>query len=807
LANDIECKDSKSLNNGQGFISIGEFTGALSGLSDDGKIIYKIKNLSNQLFSVIKKGAKIHDLILTNVNITGLQVSALVGSVLDQNTTIRRVYIDGTINTPEGEFQWITGGGAVNVNQGIIDQVSIKLNMKGTLYRGFGGLVWTNYGTVSQSSADVNMNTLGDGLAPGGGGLVFENRGTIIDSYATGTMISRLGAGLTYTNTTTGIIKNSYSTVNLKANVENFGGLAAFNSGVITHSYWDTNVSGQIISAGGEGKSTSQMKQKATFVGWDFDSIWKINNTNSGDYPRLRNTLTIPIEITNCQQLQDMQKNTDGDYILANDIDCTDTKNWNKRSGFIPIGGQFNGPFFSGNFDGKGFKIDSLFINNSGTSISQGLWGSVTEPAKIKNVKLTNLNVLGFFLSNSGGVAGYVRGAVQIQNVSVQGTIANGNAGGIVGWNEGGSIEKSSADVNIINNSGFYAVSGGIVGFNKLGKLTEVFTKGNIQGCNGAGGLVGGSLGGTIKDSYSIANVTLENCKGSSGRIGGLVGYSVGETTPIENSYASGKVSVGFDQTPDVGGAVGVIYDYTKPLTSVYWDKDTTLQFRSANGPPENGKTTREMYKLKTFAGWDFSNVWRILEGQSYPHLKWEPVTLTIKFTGYAQGSITTNPTGIACSGQPTCTATFSAGTKVLLYPSGQQGTIFQSLTTTQGTDKVSCSSAQPIVCSIILNQDAVLNARFDLKANASVDVTLVDQITKKLLTANGTATLEGKDRKETIKIKKGKFSIVALKSQTYTLKINVSGYVSQTQPLVIMPEDQDKTKVIQYSLLKKADL
>ncbi len=66
-----------------------------------------------------------------------------------------------------------------------------------------------------------------------------------------------------------------------------------------------------------------------------------------------------PYQITNCVQLQEMQ-NVDvynpvhAYYVLMNDIDCSDTVNWNSGKGFVPIYS------FAGNFDGQGHKITDL---------------------------------------------------------------------------------------------------------------------------------------------------------------------------------------------------------------------------------------------------------------------------------------------------------------------------------------------------------------------------------------------------------------------------------------------------------------
>ena len=74
------------------------------------------------------------------------------------------------------------------------------------------------------------------------------------------------------------------------------GGLVGSNTGcVVSDSFWDAQTRGQSTSAGGTGKTTTEMKTAKTFleVGWDFvgetangtQDIWRIDEGK--DYPRL----------------------------------------------------------------------------------------------------------------------------------------------------------------------------------------------------------------------------------------------------------------------------------------------------------------------------------------------------------------------------------------------------------------------------------------------------------------------------------------------------------------------------------------
>jgi hypothetical protein len=99
-------------------------------------------------------------------------------------------------------------------------------------------------------------------------------------------------AGFAYFST----ILNSYSTGSVVASSTNRGGLigakyiSSLRSTTITDSFYDKATSGQSDSGKGTGKTTAQMKTKATFTNWDFDTIWDIDTsgTINDGYPYLR---------------------------------------------------------------------------------------------------------------------------------------------------------------------------------------------------------------------------------------------------------------------------------------------------------------------------------------------------------------------------------------------------------------------------------------------------------------------------------------------------------------------------------------
>ena len=119
---------------------------------------------------------------------------------------------------------------------------------------------------------------------------------------------------------------------------------------------------------------------------------------------------------------------------------------------------------------------------------------------------------------------------------------------------------------------------GSLVGFNHSGTLDNSFATGAVDGFNPVGGLIGTNHSGVLTNVYSICAVS------GSFSLGGLIGYNSGGT-----------------------------------YNDCFWDTQTSGQATSAGG---TGKTTAQMKQEATFTNWDFSTIWAIVEGVSYPTLR-----------------------------------------------------------------------------------------------------------------------------------------------------------------------------------------
>lgn len=94
--------------------------------------------------------------------------------------------------------------------------------------------------------------------------------------------------------------------------------------------------------------------------------------------------------------------------------------------------------------------------------------------------------------------------------------------------------------------------------------------------------------------------------------VGGLIGVNSGDK--VGACYSVGQVSGSIR----VGGLIGT-KDSGITMSDAYWDRETSGQVTSADG---SGRSTRALKQKSTFRRWDFTNVWDIQEGVSYPFFR-----------------------------------------------------------------------------------------------------------------------------------------------------------------------------------------
>lgn len=306
-----------------------------------------------------------------------------------------------------------------------------------------------------------------------------------------------------------------------------------------------------------------------------------------------------PYQVASATQLNEVRNHLTSHFIQTADIDLGGDDPagdfYHSGLGWVPIG-QFNSEF-EGSYNGDGYKITGLYIQRVGAGVRAGLFGYIDTDASLSDIHLVDVDVTGN--SAVGGLLGENKNG-SVTKCSVTGTVAGvSNVGGLVGMNGsgGGLVSLSYANVAVSGTN-----SGVLVGNNSSGNVNTSFTEGTSIAASG--GLVGRNNFGTIINSYSTVD----------GASGGITGYNSGSITV---TYAAG--------TSDTGGLIAS--DGGGSELGNYWNTDS--------GSPDNGfgtgLTDAEMKQQLSFSTWDFSTIWSIDEGVSYPYLKNNPPVIPLE--------------------------------------------------------------------------------------------------------------------------------------------------------------------------------
>ncbi|MDA3884892.1 MAG: hypothetical protein PF638_04790 [Candidatus Delongbacteria bacterium] len=360
-------------------------------------------------------------------------------------------------------------------------------------------------------------------------------------------------------------------------------------------------------------------------------------------------------------------------YIQANDIDVSDTQNWNSGAGWIPIGNWST--YFTGSYDGQGFSIDGLFINRPSDN-NVGFFGAI-DGGTVKNVVFTNVNITGS--ANIGGIVGNLDNSISlISNCKISGYVKGvQTTGGFVGAKMNGTIQNSSANCYVETMGG-----GGFAGNNSGGTISECYNYGKVASIKYSGetfylgGFMGSnSLGSTVQRCFSGANVEDHSNTSSTGSVGGFAGVNTGSV--ITDCYSTGNVLSEVGSTPYLGGFAGKninganIYNsfsigsvagsvvtggfvgdnYISNVYNSFWDTENSGVLTSQGG---TGKTTLEMKDSTTFtdAGWDLNSVWDVSlrANTGYPILRWKYSGLLPEILTLSVNNIMTNSAETECS-------------------------------------------------------------------------------------------------------------------------------------------------------------
>lgn len=373
-----------------------------------------------------------------------------------------------------------------------------------------------------------------------------------------------------------------------------------------------------------------------------------------------------PFIITNTSQFNEMRDNLTAYYELGNDIDMAGAT-WDG-----PVG-NWDTAYFQGSFDGNNYTISNFHWTHYDSTYGNpgGIWGALDMPAEgyIKNLFLTNYSLIA--LNNATGETccwGSVIGTDdstnpwEMSNIHVtdgffEGTYVTEDGGGMVGYFSGNNERMYNlswkGDVYLGGSSG--ALIGYITGeeigeylsfegnVHHRGRTTSLYSPGNV-----VGGLIGTMhTNGSLKNSYSIANISFTNTSGcdvlssidacaAAGLIGYIATIAVGgeyvpSTISIENSYFYGTLpenGSGVNNTvfssPDVAKKAIGAGSINITCTNTYYRLDAATSLDDAECDTGITGLNDDQFDNKfALTGFNFTTVWAI-DALSTPKFQWQ---------------------------------------------------------------------------------------------------------------------------------------------------------------------------------------
>lgn len=336
----------------------------------------------------------------------------------------------------------------------------------------------------------------------------------------------------------------------------------------------------------------------------------------------------------------DAEKPLDGDYILGQDIDCSELSP-------SPIGNADGLPF-TGTFDGANFTISNIdmVFADSETNRHVGLFATLGVAAEVKNLLMDACSFVNDKDSGSSTV-GSIAGRCQQLNATTEPTqitnckVTNGTVkshalvGGLIGLIETSDVTTLKTPLLQMENCSFegeailedyYSVSmGGLVGRTTRTEIEKCYFNGTLSASYN---MISGWIGGLIGEAFEM--LKMHNCycqaittivTSYNVRIGGLVCriYS-DEDTDIENCYSANDLSETTNSADKMGGLAYSFGDITEPelyVVDCHWDVDIAGTTLDACGV--SGEATSVMKTQDTYENWDFLSTWGIIGG-SYPN-------------------------------------------------------------------------------------------------------------------------------------------------------------------------------------------
>ncbi len=683
---------SSTANGGAGWNSLGngsaQFKGNFDGLGHTIDKLY-INNSTDEFIGLFgyTNGAIISNVGLTNIDITASYEEANVGALVgkNENSTINNSYAIGSV-TANGTYSNVGGLVGWNHSDSTINNSyargSVTSSVEGATVGGLVGI--NNNSSIDNSYATGSV--AGNGEYSEVGGLIGRGySSTINNSYASGSVTVKNELGESYSGGLYGRNTSSAAPTNSWYDNE-----ANTDSSMIDTSYgktkaeilalvggtWDNTIWSKI--SGGSSVEGYEILELPYLIGVTRDedkSVVLLFNSGLG-------TSVNPYTIKNWTQLQNINNSnilTQNYYFqLLNNLDSSSSGYTNLASstandgaGWNPLG-KNDSLAFTGNFDGLGHTIDSLYINRPNMD-NVGLFGLING-STIKNIGLINTTVTG--KDYVGALVGLNKQSIVKNVYSSNGSISGKNSlGGLIGNNINFSNITNSYASGSVTGIGSTFFTGGLVGSNSSSSTIEnSYFTGSIIGHSYVGGLVGVSTldAGIIKDSFYNNETSNFNGVGGNGSNGNPVSGVTGLTT-AQMAYGKYFSDAGWDILVDSSVTSSTpVLKYDSVNDKYVWAiAPLSLSYNLGTKTSQYNGLTQNLSSFYTTATSIFGNSYSFLDGTykfqvngidvtgyknaaTYENIKVASTNdfLNIASSGNTDGSLTITPKAISVSAE-----------------------------------------------------------------------------------------------------------------------------------------------------------
>lgn len=661
LANDIDMTAAISEGgvfyyDGEGWNPINEFSGTLDGNG------YEIRSLTSNrvetsFIKTLSETAEIKNLTLSQIHMEG--EDGADGICYENNGTITNCTVSGYIAQTTGDIGATSFcAGIAGINYGAVSNCKVKGNVV-TLDDGntLAGLVAVNCGIIENSSNEADVTGVRTA-----GGLVGVNYATISACYNTGTVSSGGSSdkgGIAAKNYSEGLIKNCYNTGTIPqggtaggivgdsaGTIQNCYNIGTVRTALVAETHGATIINCITIESTHEiipsphssdtvinvsQKSSEEMSQQSSFLGYDFDSVWTMDGDEDYPYPELRNNgYTPPMQnttdfaggnglpydpyrVSTADHLNNVRYFAADWFEMQNDIDMTAATReggdyYNDGVGWIPIG---DNTYFYGVFDGGYHKIIGL------KSVEQryvGLFWECIETSIIRNLGVARAEII----ANSLGTGTSYAGIIAIENHGyVTGCYTSGQ---VYGWYAGGIAKENTGLISDCYTTA--SVSGAYIG-------------GFVNACSGT--IERSYNAGSVKSGYDFARSAFlgegcyhrDNGRAASGSTASDPGIEL-----TEEGFTK-KTSFGFFDFDNVWTMAGdAEYPYPELIGLEHIDMpDNTIEFGGGNGLPYAPYlilNTAHLNNMSYYASRSF----KLLADIELSGANWEPFNFSGNFEG-----------------------------------------------------------------------------------------------------------------------------------------------------------------------------